>query len=1608
MHPSDDVPPHRQHHGQPPRFTHNKWTRPPDGPSPKVAPAAPPRRANQHQPFFSRERSSHIAESRQQKVESGARAVARTASSLPAFSGAFDTSTASHRTLDILSRAKNRQVSRGSTGSTRSAGGDRRQSSIPSAESSAFGREQPQQKLVDFNGLHGVPTGPKRVSSTASFGSRNANLDDLPYIDRSTLSAPHMFIPAHSLPACLSLRDHLQNVVQHTGPKGVYCDARGHYVVYPQGKSGEGSVKACIRRVDGMRLCGEYILEPVAYLPSELPVLADGGRNDEHIDGNETTFMRDEAPAATGIAAAGGGRAFGPWPLPARPTNNVPISGNETTSTPNEAPAVAGITAAGGGEMLGSSPLSVRSRSERDKSPSALSGRTGTSSDFSVSKKSCHVCKHTSTSATDALITCSTCPRRYHRRCHISPAIPQDVDRWQCRRCINKGVKPNPAYESTLADASHALGHHPASLQAAFDSGPGKTGEDTSAPRAHDGAGRDGQNVVHRLKGGILAKDAHLPESQNDDSGHGDLTPIPDAVDKKSSPLDGPPLKRPRLEASEPARGMPNAGVSNSTQLFETPSELHSAAIDKCPAVQAPESHQISLQPTLEVSQSAGPPSDRNDSNPSVIPETVISPGAENQAQTKPEDQAARLHQNNTVGEQRTSPGPSNGDLDEADDLVKKSFEPAKPPSSTATEAGEKRKKFNFTRTKIIRPQQHTREAPTQDSEAPVSVGLVQRTGAPDQRNGAEADASSMQQPSNRPNHLDQKAVAAYAKGAKPPAVSATPKALMPTVARKSVAAQPARVAEIPESPLSVSKEPRKDLAGASSGSASPAATSKPAIAKRSVVNKVRCSSCRRTIETRPQSSKLLCKACKEQKQAEATAVDKASPTALGGPGFPARSTANAPNGHSALDKEPQSIASAPAARTQQDAVKEVNGLTSVTGYDAVKTKRGPNEDNLDLWNKSAAPVKKMVPRNESAPGGLGEKSKSPSIATKSSSLPKDDAGRSAHNRYEREERLESAVEMGKPYGPASSKPTSGPQNQHRQPSEVVAPELYSAAQMSALELEYSKLEHELKELNKTDVRHGETIGKVAKDTLFGKCCELVIEVDNVRKASKIVKDHAATVHAAAPLAPTAPATAAAVGDAAENVSDIELSDPPESMTSSRESITMKKRGRGRPSRPSGEGPPPVVKAIGMALCEIQPAQPRRICSWIAENVPGYDSAEALAATVSATVSLNEGVRGKKLFKSRKWQPNDETEYGKGSWVELQPEVLKWHERWDPVLKRPVSPPPFGDERESNEQDIESGEVVEQSDHDALSSSPDPLHDRMAKARAGKVAKRMLIQQAKNKAHDESSDDEPLSKLRRLPPKAFTAPTALMQAPGGGDPIDIDPIGSTPKDVRRSFPLPTKPARSYPPVTMEPASEGARTDSVHGVNELSRVTSTANDQAKRKPMGLSVSAEQAKDMSVEEIMAADSEIRDYSARSFFEEWPEYHPKNQIDKEAKKQEIKQRPTRKQMFGKPACYSRLGSNVTAPSATSSATTPVSSKPSSRGVANSLKPVTKPAPEWPFPPADGENIKYCQSIQEFFDLPNNPMPIIHQGELAYRDGTRDENGALPRAKVIYKCYP
>ena len=98
----------------------------------------------------------------------------------------------------------------------------------------------------------------------------------------------------------------------------------------------------------------------------------------------------------------------------------------------------------------------------------------------------------------------------------------------------------------------------------------------------------------------------------------------------------------------------------------------------------------------------------------------------------------------------------------------------------------------------------------------------------------------------------------------------------------------------------------------------------------------------------------------------------------------------------------------------------------------------------------------------------------------------------------------------GSSFGPPAQDQSgiNGSQPRAAPPSRLAAPqEPSSAAQVKALELEYSRLDKELTGVNQIEVLHIREMGKTGKQALFGKRMELVNNLDRIRKAIKAINE---------------------------------------------------------------------------------------------------------------------------------------------------------------------------------------------------------------------------------------------------------------------------------------------------------------------------------------------------------------------------------------------------------------------------------------------------------------------------------------------------------------------
>ncbi|KAI9701575.1 MAG: hypothetical protein M1836_001631 [Candelina mexicana] len=150
----------------------------------------------------------------------------------------------------------------------------------------------------------------------------------------------------------------------------------------------------------------------------------------------------------------------------------------------------------------------------------------------------------------------------------------------------------------------------------------------------------------------------------------------------------------------------------------------------------------------------------------------------------------------------------------------------------------------------------------------------------------------------------------------------------------------------------------------------------------------------------------------------------------------------------------------------------------------------------------------------------------------------------------------------------------------------------------------------------------------------------------------------------------------------------------------------------------------------------------------------------------------------------------------------------------------------------------------------------------------------------------------------------------------------------------------------------------------------------------------------------------------YTEKDLLMAWPQYHPKNVwFNRSAKIAEIKSRPSRKATFGKRLANIRKDrSNVHHEVDRSPPTSHSIPKPPryDRDVEETRPPgglesYGAGSPE-PTVISDAESDKEL-SFEELIGVPPNAIPTIYDKALAYRDGTRDKKGKLPRAKVVYK---
>lgn len=447
-----------------------------------------------------------------------------------------------------------------------------------------------------------------------------------------------------------------------------------------------------------------------------------------------------------------------------------------------------------------------------------------------------------------------------------------------------------------------------------------------------------------------------------------------------------------------------------------------------------------------------------------------------------------------------------------------------------------------------------------------------------------------------------------------------------------------------------------------------------------------------------------------------------------------------------------------------------------------------------------------------------------------------------------------------------------------------------------------------------------------------------------------------------------------------DKTTDMEYSDPPVNAAVSCQSIDQKRRSRrgGHGLGDSFRRPKNVLtKLIQLALCT-SPLQARGICAWIVQNIPGYQhGVDCWESSIGATISMNVNNKGNKLWISRPWKEGDSEKYGKGQWLELAPGVAERCERWDPTLKELVSPPriiPSDDEGASTSigRDFEGTHLS----HELSTATMDSSIVNMQVCRHQDPENGTLAS-ADQPVATVSSDDGRTPKLHGTlhgtPPNKTSIATNRRS-----------------KEHMNQHPqLMLKPTKLQEQETMQEIENFKWS----GYPRLENVSDhRPSEISKHRPLHDTLHL--ASKAVLANFCKTDAKNQDFSVKILYKEWPEYDPAND-PKKAKVEEIKTRPSRKQMIGKPASYSRLGTRAMGkPSDMASSRSP------RKLLSGNIEALQKK-----FASLNDKNVSYCDTLESFFDLPQNPIPIIYQGELAYRDGTTDGNGKMARPRVIYK---
>jgi hypothetical protein len=467
-----------------------------------------------------------------------------------------------------------------------------------------------------------------------------------------------------------------------------------------------------------------------------------------------------------------------------------------------------------------------------------------------------------------------------------------------------------------------------------------------------------------------------------------------------------------------------------------------------------------------------------------------------------------------------------------------------------------------------------------------------------------------------------------------------------------------------------------------------------------------------------------------------------------------------------------------------------------------------------------------------------------------------------------------------------------------------------------------------------------------------------------------------------------------------------------------------------------------ILVAMALGSTASRRMQAKDVMDWIADTIPGYKKGEGnWASRISAMLSQGRlitsgsgygGYSG--CWREDEWQEGDGGK-PKAKWYQLLPEKEDEMWTWCPVLKEPLSPSARREAQKAGKPAIRPAPVMARAS--VVASTSVPVTPKSSTNEPVSIYRGSFVQEENGKRLNAAGaeavggdameidglkgDGAPQS-LRGLKRKhSSRSSMAKLSTPNQknySSSSEDEPLSASWKIKRRRGGTLLQ-ARTQSPATQQqtPTNRGSQDEmelergmsTVNSAecgdaaqNDNDSASKASNTSAGRRKSALVIlrlngSRRPSTAESHDHYFAAK---REQLATSLYDEWPAFrqHASDEHDKLA---EIQKLPRKKKLFGKLASHPQVRVETDF-SAQTFTTTNFSPEKRTRTR------MIDPRPDEPYPwenPDNDPTRKEYTSLEEFFDFPDNMIPIISEGQLAYRDGTRTDDGRLPRAREIFK---